>query len=119
MTEPTTAEIQEWYDGNWGYVGIPDKSTLIGILLKRLEELTTWHNSECLEHACTTTRLTAAKNHINKVNKSNAQFELDLIKAEQTIKNVEIALNNHIKKGHSPTKFILTIQSMFKEKSHE
>jgi len=45
MTEPTTEDIQEWYDGNWRYICIPDKNTLIGILLKRLKAAEQTHKT--------------------------------------------------------------------------
>ena len=45
MTEPTTEDIQEWYDGDWRYICIPDKNTLIGILLKRLKDAKQTHKT--------------------------------------------------------------------------
>ena len=92
--EPTTEDIQEWYDGNWRYICIPDKNTLIGILLKRLKDAEQTHK----------TLLVCAMDDQDK-----------LEAAEQTINRAKSAITDTIKSGRSINLFTLRVLEILKE----
>ena len=91
MTEPTTEDIQEWYDGNWRYICIPDKNTLIGILLKRLKDAEQTHKTLLVCAMDDQDKLEAAEQKLRKFvwgENNPSEYVNALDKAEATIKEI-------------------------------